>query len=296
MVHGFGAVALKQLFETARISHASKLGIKGETGMERADLAVQLIECILGMIEADQRSGRLERYLAAQFAADGASRAGNQHGSATQAGGLGGELDGPAAEQVLHADFGSGGSLMRIGRLGITRHDFARAGRGIGQRRRFAAGGADQQRLGVPVFQQAGDGVQGSAAGEEGERGKKNDVKIEPEAGVFEVSQRQAAFPRTDDLVVEQVGVGGATQDFGFVRKDDGRQIRDARADVEELALFQGIERGVRGSLRTRTHQTHIAGEDVPELRQLIQLEAAQHAAGAGDARVAGGGRVDAGF
>ena len=67
-------------------------------------------------------------------------------------------------------------------------------------------------------------------------------------------------------------------------------EARDARAHREPAGKAGVIELDPRSQFRTlraRTHQAHLAPQDVHELRQLIEVEAAQQAAHRGGARIA---------
>src|SRR5439155_19049601 len=51
-------------------------------------------------------------------------------------------------------------------------------------------------------------------------------------------------------------------------------------------ALVRRVERHIAGDLRTGAHQTHLAREDVEELRQLVQLGSPQPSAEARCTRI----------
>ena len=67
----------------------------------------------------------------------------------------------------------------------------------------------------------------------------------------------------------------------------DLRPAGDARLDVESTALTGGVPLDLVGECGTWADQAHVAAHDVPQLRQLVDRQAAEDAAGASDARVA---------
>ena len=66
------------------------------------------------------------------------------------------------------------------------------------------------------------------------------------------------------------------------------RPAGQARPDVEPLALPLGVRVDLVAQRRPRPDQAHLAADDVPELRQLVDRGAAKDAADARDPAVAG--------
>src|SRR2546421_2528540 len=65
------------------------------------------------------------------------------------------------------------------------------------------------------------------------------------------------------------------------------RPARQPRVDFEAPPLVGGVLLNLVRERRTRPDDRHLTAEDVPELRQLVDREAAQDAADARDPRVA---------
>src|SRR5664280_870456 len=111
---------------------------------------------------------------------------------------------------------------------------------------------------------------------EEHQRRAGEDAQIEPERAVFDVPDVQL-----DPLVP---GQGGAPIHL--------RPAGQPGLDLEPAQLPGGIAVDLIAKGRARSHDAHVASENVPELRQLVEREAAQRSPGARDARVAAVDRV----
>src|SRR5439155_21293584 len=70
------------------------------------------------------------------------------------------------------------------------------------------------------------------------------------------------------------------------------RPARKARLDLEAAALARRVLVDLVAEGRARADQAHVAADDVPELRQLVERETAQETAGASDPWVASVDRV----
>ena len=66
-----------------------------------------------------------------------------------------------------------------------------------------------------------------------------------------------------------------------------GGVVRDSRLYTEHLALLFGVHIHIFPHFRARPHQTHVAFQHVPQLRQFVQLVSAQEVAELGNAFVA---------
>ena len=74
-------------------------------------------------------------------------------------------------------------------------------------------------------------------------------------------------------------------------RNSQRRRVGDARAHAQHLvAQLRRIQRDVARHLRPRADQAHVAAQHVDQLRQLVELGAAQERAGARDARIGADG------
>src|ERR687887_2433174 len=119
---------------------------------------------------------------------------------------------------------------------------------------------------------------------------------VAPAAGLALVRPREERLRRArEDL---QVDPGGAVVDVPAVELDpvlprqlratvDLRPARQARLDLEPAALSRRVALDLVGKRRARADQAHLPAQDVPELRDLVEREAAQKAADARDPRVA---------
>ena len=71
-----------------------------------------------------------------------------------------------------------------------------------------------------------------------------------------------------------------AFQNLAFVGENDGSGVGDTRTHAEHPFFFLGIEGRIALHLGARTHQAHVALENVPKLKQLIKLPSAHEPAG----------------
>jgi len=85
---------------------------------------------------------------------------------------------------------------------------------------------------------------------------------------------------------VELFDVGRPAQEGRFVAEEQAGQVGNAGFAVQDLALFRGVVLDIARHLRAGADKAHFAGQDVPQLRQFIELGFAQDAAQARDARV----------
>src|SRR5690348_3324489 len=108
-------------------------------------------------------------------------------------------------------------------------------------------------------------------AAEEGGRRAGEDLQVEDRRAMLDVP----------DVELDPVrpGEGGSAVDL--------RPARDARPHVEAAPLPLVVLLDLVAERRPRADHAHLAADDVPELRQLVERELAQEAAGARDPRVA---------
>src|ERR687886_482476 len=105
-------------------------------------------------------------------------------------------------------------------------------------------------------------------AGEEGERRPQQDLHVDPRRSVLDVPEVEL-----DSLVPRQLRAAVHLRPAG-----------EAGLDVEAAALARRVLLHLVAERGPRADQAHVAADDVPELRQLVQREAAKKAAGARDA------------
>src|SRR5437763_3049324 len=108
-------------------------------------------------------------------------------------------------------------------------------------------------------------------AGEERERRAGEDLQVEPRAAVLDVPEVEL-----DPLVPRELRPAVHLRPAG-----------QARLDLETASLPRGVLVDLVAEGRARADQAHVAADDVPELRELVEGEAAQGAADLRDPRVA---------
>src|ERR1035437_10362367 len=112
----------------------------------------------------------------------------------------------------------------------------------------------------------------GSGAGEDYADGAGEDLHVEPETPVFDVSGVEG------DVAVEGWVLAG------FDLPESGHAGEDIKAaEVRQVVLLD-----LAGQGRARADQAHVAAEDVVELGQFVERILAQYPADASDARVVG--------
>ena len=85
---------------------------------------------------------------------------------------------------------------------------------------------------------------------------------------------------------IKSFHISRAAQERFFIAEQHRGHVRDARLELQNLALLRGVALHISRHLGTRPHEAHIAHQHVPELGQFIQLGLAQKAADPGDARI----------
>src|SRR4051812_44000632 len=108
-------------------------------------------------------------------------------------------------------------------------------------------------------------------AAEEGERRAPEDLQVDAPGAVLDGPHVQL-----DPL---GPGQGRAAVDL--------RPAGDPREDVEAATLAVGVLLDLVAQRRSGADHGHVPPDDVPELRQLVERQPPQHAADAGDARIA---------
>src|SRR5690242_13177541 len=69
---------------------------------------------------------------------------------------------------------------------------------------------------------------------------------------------------------------------------ENGCGVSDSWAYGEDAALLRVVAAYVQGMFRAWSNETHVADEDVPQLRELIQLRTSQPAPDRSDATISG--------
>src|SRR5690606_33933137 len=72
--------------------------------------------------------------------------------------------------------------------------------------------------------------------------------------------------------------------------------IGEARPECEQLALLFGISVHEPGNFRSRSHEAHLAPQDIEQLGQLIEFEAPEAGADRRNAGVAPSGKLASGI
>lgn len=142
---------------------------------------------------------------------------------------------------------------------------------------------------GLCGFAEGCDLVRGVLGRKTGSKGSPDEAEVGAEAGLTHVIEVEAGFGRLDEDLVERfhfMGGDGGEQAL-FIAEGEGGGAGEAGA----IGHVQGLE---VGELGTGSHQTHVAAQDVPELRQFVELIAAKEGAGPGDALVAADGDAGA--
>src|SRR5437763_16558476 len=105
--------------------------------------------------------------------------------------------------------------------------------------------------------------------------------------------QAEAALPWPHQLVVGDVGVCSMTQRLGEVGKHDRGKVRYAGTNCQQPPLLGSVDSHLARHVRPWTYHTHLAAEDVQELRQLVEFQHADPPAYRSDSRVSAHGRVN---
>lgn len=102
----------------------------------------------------------------------------------------------------------------------------------------------------------------------------------------FDIFEIKTQFVLHDYLYIIFVGVVRLFQQLVFVAITDGCHIGYSRSDIEDVHLLGSIHIHIFPHLRTRSHKTHVADENIYQLRQFIEFVLADEISGAGNTRV----------
>ena len=157
---------------------------------------------------------------------------------------------------IMADDGGGSGGRARFERHAAEGHGFEFFG---------CAEGIDQQ----------GHGPEGAGAGEKGERGDPQNLKIAEEGLIFQIQQDEAALPGTDDLqIIHESKSGSALLKRRRISPSsantmDARSVMPGRAaSMRDSSAVYRFDVGA--DLGPGADQAHVSGEDVPELRQFV--------------------------
>ena len=124
----------------------------------------------------------------------------------------------------------------------------------------------------------------------ETEDGREDHLEVHPEGGVMEIVSVDPNLVRKNHFVVVALRVIDRREEFFFVPVFERGGAGDAGAEPQDLPVVAGQGIGKTGHIGTRTHETHLAHQDVPQFGQFVQLVAAEPGPQRGDAGVAGHG------
>src|SRR5262249_326368 len=114
-----------------------------------------------------------------------------------------------------------------------------------------------------------------------------DDSQVQHEAALLDVARVVRELDRHDIRHVGRLGRGRPAEQLVFIAELYGSEVGDAGQDGQDLVGDSvRIEAHVFRHFRARAHQAHVTRDHVQELRQLIELVAAQEAARARDARI----------
>ena len=121
---------------------------------------------------------------------------------------------------------------------------------------------------------------------QENQRGR-DQPEVVQQGGIAGVVPRHPDLVRKDDVDVGLLRIPALGQEVGLVPVDDGRDVRDPGACLEDRAIVLRVHHDVLLELGPRADQAHVSAQDVPELRQLVDLGLPQEVSDARDSRVA---------
>jgi len=68
------------------------------------------------------------------------------------------------------------------------------------------------------------------------------------------------------------IGVSAAPKNLSFVRKQNEGIVCDTRTDSQDRLIVFAVKFNHPGHLWPRTHEAHVAFQDVDQLRKFVQL------------------------
>ena len=133
---------------------------------------------------------------------------------------------------------------------------------------------------------------------QKGEKRAEDDHEVGPHISPGGVGETEFDFARQTMLDVELLYavLHPLLQQVFFVAEVQRGGVGDAGFERQDAPLAGGVFLDVTGDLGAGADEAHLANEDIPELRQFIELEFAEEPAQAGDARVAVPGHTGACF
>jgi hypothetical protein len=104
----------------------------------------------------------------------------------------------------------------------------------------------------------------------------------------LEITFGEGQFGWEHPLQVFLHGIRGTGEDLFFVPKCNRSRVSDAGPNAENRPITFRKEFNIPGCLRSRSYDAHVALEDVPELRDLIDFRLSQNPSDAGNPAIAG--------
>lgn len=122
--------------------------------------------------------------------------------------------------------------------------------------------------------------------GDENPGGARHEDEVAPNGGTVEISSGEVDLVRSDDglEVAQRIGHGG--EQFGLAVVFQRSGIGEAGTDGEQALIVAAELMDEFGDNGTWTDHAHFAAEDIPKLRQLIELVLTHPAAGRSDAGI----------
>lgn len=118
----------------------------------------------------------------------------------------------------------------------ILLHDLSGARRRVRRERLLSGGHSDDQRIDLPAAKNASKRTQHDRPVRDGYDGEQDQPEVGAERAVVDIREGQAAFPRADDLVVEQVRVGAAVENIAFIGEDYRGEITSMPGSDRRIA------------------------------------------------------------
>src|ERR1019366_7314930 len=146
--------------------------------------------------------------------------------------------------------------LTFLSSLGVL-SDYFGAGRRKGQEGLLACGHADDERVESPPVEQGSKRTESHGLRDDGNHRENDQPKVNPEAPVVDEGQRKSTLPGANNLVVKEIGVGTALQDFAFVGEDNGSRVCNPRRHGKHAFLRIRVKRSVAQHLGPRSDHAH---------------------------------------
>ena len=114
-----------------------------------------------------------------------------------------------------------------------------------------------------------------------------NNPCIRQQIGPRGILPVEAEFSRNAVLYVEFLQASSISKQRVHLAETQRCEVSNAGFAPQNVALFRGVLLDVSRNFRPRTDKAHVASQNVPKLRQLVQFRAPQDSADSRNARVA---------